>query len=450
MHWMRVTAIALAGAVVGILGLGAVLFVLDRGVPSVRPRQINLAPKPNKLTGVHLSGDGTSPATTSDESHRNECMLTAVDAGFTASMFRSGMTLAQVQRARRYALRGHYSAGESDSQRMAPALDAVAPNESDADAYAGAFESCMHFYGIPYEEGSVGSVWVPNPEDANINLGNGIRFPYGISYTDFRYAHHSVVCNDSKSGSVCKFDPIPKGVCITAYASCIVPMTFAFQNNSLIGFAATFGEADWRKLMKATEAVYGQGQQSTIAPSSSNSERSDIVWWRLRLGSFGFVHFATPSVSGSPAGESFSTVFNPEGPPPEAAAEATENHAYGVYRYQSAGLTIGVEIRSVGVAFTVENRTPGAVSFKPSEIEITTTEDTFSPFTIHHMQLMGVGVPGSEVEVGPGKSEPFMLAGFCGKRLGCTTSPVGNPTMTIEGDVESVRVGDRQLEFSSQ
>ncbi len=249
--------------------------------------------------GVSNAPVDASPAATSEGSIRTKCIVLAVDAGFTAAMFRSGMTLAQVQSARKYAAGGYYSAAELKYQRMIPELDFMGPNDLNADAYSGAFELCMNVFHIVYEEGSVGSVWVPGPENANINLGNGIRFPYGISLTAFRHQHPGAICNDLKTTTVCKFDPAPEEVCVTAFESCIAPMTFAFRSNSLIGFVATYSEVDWRKLMKATEAVYGPGQPSNIVATSTNSARNEIVWWRLPLGAFGFVHFTTPGVGGN-------------------------------------------------------------------------------------------------------------------------------------------------------
>jgi hypothetical protein len=48
MHWTRIIGIACAGVVAGILGLGAVLFLVDRGSPGALPRQSD---------GAYLSSD---------------------------------------------------------------------------------------------------------------------------------------------------------------------------------------------------------------------------------------------------------------------------------------------------------------------------------------------------------------------------------------------------------
>jgi hypothetical protein len=97
----------------------------------------------------------------------------------------------------------------------------------------------------------------------------------------------------------------------------------------------------------------------------------------------------------------------------------------------------------------VRNDSEDAFRVDPQQVIVRTTAGPYSPMTFHDPALMGAGVPGAPADVAPSERKAFILSGLCRPGGMCASNPLGGvPTMQVPGEILSVSVGGRELEFT--
>lgn len=94
--------------------------------------------------------------------------------------------------------------------------------------------------------------------------------------------------------------------------------------------------------------------------------------------------YASPALAKRLSGVSDENAGNGSEAPDTPVVSA---HRFGTFEYAGGGLKLGLEARPQGVGLFVVNAASSEISIDPADVVITTTQGSFSPTTLHPVQM---------------------------------------------------------------
>lgn len=133
---------------------------------------------------------------------------------------------------------------------------------------------------------------------SQIALGNGMRAPLGVRLDQFKRAHADAECFPFRGATMCELQLATPEDC-PSDAHCR-SVTYAFRDDRLDGFTATYGEDEWMGLFIRTETALGPAVLTEKPITPPLSMGSGHASWSLEEGKLEFVHFVGVDINGEP------------------------------------------------------------------------------------------------------------------------------------------------------
>jgi len=143
------------------------------------------------------------------------------------------------------------------------------------------------------------------------DLENGLTFPAGEAVDVFKAIHRRAKCWDLQGALNCGVDNPEPSDC-PSLQPCAQPV-YVFRDGVLVGFSASYGAADWNKLLAATTQKYGRPRLKASVFGSMEARLSN---WNMGQGNvLSFAHFLGSDANGNAIARPFAISYGPNDSP---------------------------------------------------------------------------------------------------------------------------------------
>jgi hypothetical protein len=280
--------------------------------------------------------------------------------------------------------------------------------------------------------------------DVLLDLKNGMSIPTGETLEKFQGRHPGANCFDFEGNKMCELTSAAPTDC-PGRVIC-TGVTYIFTDGILDGVNANYDADTWATLFTSSTEKFGPPDVSAVPTTDTIRMSSEKNVWKLPNGYLSLLKFSGTNFRGDPIAHPFSAIYGSTDPRPPKETNAAEP---GIFQYDQEGLKLTADARQDGLAVIVKNTTGGDLTISPSAIQVKTEIDSWRPFTLFDMSLLGIGVPGGSIVVKAGDTLNMVANGFCGANAGCGGDP-SRGRAQIEGKIVGVNILGHDLNPGQQ